>query len=184
MSWTRTAAPSTGQSCRAANYSEVDVSGLSPLPQNQTAATRITANTYPMGSLATQKPRAIAIVRATLTRIDRHSCKCANTPPSIGQHPGGPEASDPSDEVRAASAATPLALLPPSLVSECGSVLVGLSHPGTGSPALSGLEAYTPGVCGGRCTPIPLPAVDDLDVPADIYAPPPPELDTFSVMSS
>ena len=97
---------------------------------------------------------------------DRHSCKCANTPPSIGQHPGGPEASDPSDEVRAASAPTPL--LPPSLVSECGSVLSGLSHPGTGALHFSGLEAYTSSVCGGRCTPIPLLAVDDLGVPGGI----------------
>lgn len=69
----------------SATYSEADVSGLSSLPQNQTTTTRITANKYPMGSLMAQSPTTMAIVRATLTRIDRHSCKCANTSSSIGR---------------------------------------------------------------------------------------------------
>jgi len=29
--------------------------------------------------------------------VGRHPCRCANMPPTIGRHPGGPEA---SDEVR------------------------------------------------------------------------------------
>ena len=67
------------------------------LSQSQTTATRNAENTRaPTGSNAAQSTAPIAIVRATGTRVGRHSCKCANTR-QISD--GGPEASDPSDEV-------------------------------------------------------------------------------------
>jgi hypothetical protein len=44
----------------------------------------------------------IAIERATLTRVGQRSRQSSHMPRSIGLNPGGPEASDPSERVRAA----------------------------------------------------------------------------------
>jgi hypothetical protein len=73
-----------------------ELSGDSHLSQTQTTETRIAENKRaPTGSNAAQSTTTIAIERATRTRVDRRSCKCANTLPCIGRNPGGPEAADP-----------------------------------------------------------------------------------------